>query len=51
MVRRGVFCNFSLLGVPNSKEGIAMTAGIFIGTGVVWALLVFIILLIFGYNF
>ena len=51
MVRRGVFCNFSLLGVPNSKEGIAITAGIFIGTGVVWALLVFIILLILGYNF
>ena len=40
MVRRGVFGNFSLLGVPNSKEGFAITAGIFIGSGVIWAVLV-----------
>ena len=51
MVRRGVFGNFSLLGVPASKEGFAITAGIFIGAGVIWALLVFIIFPVFGYNF
>ena len=51
MVRRGVFGNFSLLGVPNSKQGFAITAGIFIGSGVIWALLVFVILPVFGYNF
>ena len=50
MVRRGVFGNFSLLGVPHSKEGFAITAGIFIGAGVIWALLVFVILPVFGYN-
>lgn len=50
MVRRGVFGNFSLLGVPNSKEGFAITVGIFIGSGVIWALLVFVILPVFGYN-
>ena len=50
MVRRGVFGNFSLLGVPNSKEGFAITAGIFIGSGVIWAVLVFVILPVFGYN-
>lgn len=50
MVRRGVFGNFSLLGVPNTKQGIAITAGIFIASGVIWALLVFVILPIFGYN-
>ena len=31
MVRRGWFGNFSLLGVPRSKMGFAITAGIFIG--------------------
>ena len=49
MVRRGWFGNFSLLGVPRSKEGFAVTAGIFIGAGLVWALLVFILLPAFGY--
>lgn len=33
MVRRGWFGNFSLLGVPRSKMGFAITAGIFIGGG------------------
>lgn len=51
MVRRGVFGNFSLLGVPNSKQGFAITAGIFIGSGVIWAVLVFVILPVFGYNY
>lgn len=50
MVRRGVFGNFSLLGVPNSKEGFAITAGIFIGSGIIWAILVFLLLPLFGYN-
>ena len=50
MVRRGWFGNFSLLGVTRSKEGFAITAGIFIGAGLIWALLVFVILPVFGYQ-
>ena len=50
MVRRGRFGNFSLLGVPRSKMGFAITAGIFIGAGIVWALLIFMILPVFGYH-
>lgn len=50
MVRRGPLGNFSLLGVPHSKEGVAITAGIFIGAGVIWAILVFMILPALGYN-
>ena len=34
----------------SSLEGFAITAGIFIGSGVIWALLVFVILPVFGYN-
>lgn len=51
MVRRGPLGNFSLLGVPNSKEGFAITAGIFIVAGIIWAILIFVILPLFGYNF
>lgn len=50
MVRRGWFGNFSLLGVPRSKMGFAITAGIFIGAGIVWALLIFMILPVLGYH-
>ena len=50
MVRRGWFGNFSLLGVPRSKMGFAITAGIFIGAGIVWALLIFMILPMLGYH-
>ncbi len=48
MVRRGPLGNFSLLGVPNTKEGAAITAGIFVGAGVIWAILVFLLLPLFG---
>ena len=51
MVRRGPLGHFSLLGVPVTKEGFAITAGIFIVAGIVWALLIFLILPLFGYNF
>lgn len=47
--RRGLLGNFSLLGVPCSKEGFAITAGIFIGAGIVWALLVYVLLPAFGH--
>ena len=40
MVRRG----------PRSKMGFAITAGIFIGAGIVWALLIFMILPVLGYH-
>ncbi len=36
MVRRGVMGNYSLLGVPRTKEGFAITFGIFAGAGVIW---------------
>ena len=38
------------LGVPRSKMGFAITAGIFIGAGIVWALLIFMILPVLGYH-
>lgn len=47
--RRGMFGNLSLLGVPRSKEGLAITVGIFIGAGLIWATLVFIILPVVGH--
>ena len=50
MVRRGWFGNFSLLGVPRTKEGFAITVGIFVVAGLIWALLVHILLPIFGYQ-
>ena len=50
MVRRGVMGNFSLLGVPRTKEGFAITFGIFAGAGVIWALVVFLILPLLGYD-
>lgn len=50
MVRRGPLGNFSLLGVPHSKEGVAITVGIFIAAGIIWAILVFMILPALGYN-
>ena len=40
MVRRGWF----------GKMGFAITAGIFIGAGIVWALLIFMILPVLGYH-
>ena len=50
MVRRGVMGNYSLLGVPRTKEGFAITFGIFAGAGVIWALVVFVILPLLGYE-
>ena len=50
MVRRGVMGNYSLLGVPRTKEGFAITFGIFAGAGVIWALAVFVILPLLGYD-
>ena len=50
MVRRGVMGNYSLLGVPRTKEGFAITFGIFAGAGVIWALVVFVILPLLGYD-
>lgn len=50
MVRRGWFGNFSLLGVPRTKEGFAITVGIFVVAGLIWAFLVHILLPIFGYQ-
>ena len=50
MVRRGFFGNFSLLGVPRTKEGFAITAGIFIVAGLIWALIVFVLAPLGGYN-
>jgi len=49
--RRGPFGNYSLLGVPVTKTGFAITAGIFIVSGLIWALLIFVILPLFGYNY
>ena len=51
MVRRGPLGNYSLRGVPVSKQGFAITAGVFIGSGVIWAAAIFLILPIFGWNF
>lgn len=50
MVRRGWFGNFSLLGVPTSKEGFAITLGIFVVSGLIWAFLVYLLLPILGYQ-
>ena len=47
--RRGLMGNLSLLGVPRSKEGFAITAGIFIGAGLIWAALVYVALPLIGY--
>lgn len=51
LVRRGALGNYSLLGVPTSKQGFAITAGLFIGSGVIWAAAIFVILPLFGWNF
>ncbi|WP_296956989.1 phospho-N-acetylmuramoyl-pentapeptide-transferase [uncultured Dialister sp.] len=48
--RRGVFGNLSLLGVPTSIPGLLITIGIFAASGLIWALLVFAVLPIFGIN-
>lgn len=46
--RRGFFGNLSLLGVPNTLMGAAITCGIFISTGIIWGALTFLFLPLFG---
>lgn len=44
MVRRGLFGNYSMLGMPVTLPGFIITFGIFAGAGVVWAILIYGIL-------
>lgn len=44
ILRRGMFGNYSMLGVPVTLPGFVITAGIFAGGWVVWAILVYGIL-------
>lgn len=43
-VRRGMFGNYSMLGVPVTVPGFIITVGIFAGAGIVWAILIYGIL-------
>lgn len=47
--RRGWFGNLSLLGVPHSKMGFAITGGIFASSGLIYVFLVYLFLPLIGY--
>lgn len=47
MVRRGVFGNYSMLGMPVTLPGFIITFGIFAGAYVIWAAIVYGILPLF----
>lgn len=44
ILRRGMFGNYSMIGVPVTLPGFIITIGIFAGGWVIWALLVYVVL-------